>query len=151
MYTIKQICNQKEALVKVQEGNGDKNKKSVPIYDGLSDQELFLITINEFPILMDSFPAMVSNANINKTINSFRECIHSDAKRYVNQIVTTGNTATEDTFNNEVLELTENIIGEEAHEDQVAYLRRTAKPHGRSLQAWIQHIQHINGLLPHMK
>lgn len=121
------------------------------LYDGVGENESYLLTINEFSILIDSFPAMITNANINRTINSFRDCIRNKAKWYFSTIVTAGGAATDQTFTDKMWDLTALVIGDEAHGDQIVYLRRTTKSYGSSIHAWIERIQHINGLLPNVQ
>lgn len=71
---------------------------------------------------------MITNQNINDTINFFGDYIRNSAKKIFNCLVTKGAIDTYQTFQDEVWELTSSILGADAYGDQIAYLRRTTKP-----------------------
>ena len=53
----------------------NSNKKYVPIYAGTLNKESFLVTVEKFSVLIESYPLMQDTARINSMINSFRNCI----------------------------------------------------------------------------
>ena len=141
---------QNEVTIRVPSSATEKEKKYVLLYDGTLNKEFYLITVYEFSVLIESYPVMHKAAQINTTINSFHDCIRSTAKTQFNSLVTTGNTATYQTFQTDIWALTEIILGPTALKDQLAYLRRTQKPNSLNIPKWLARIKAVNTLLPHI-
>jgi len=141
---------QKEVTICVPSNATEKEKKYVPLYDGMLNKESYPIMVNEFSVLVKSYPLMSDPRRINSRINSFHDCIRSTVKTQFNSLVTTGANAPSATFQADIWALTEIILGPAALHDQLAYLRRTQKPSDSNILEWLARIKKINTLLPHI-
>ena len=139
----------KEVTIRVPSSATEKEKKYVPLYDGTLNKESYLIMVNEFSVLIESYPLMRDPARMKSTINSFRDCIRSTAKTQFNSLCIAGVNATYATFQADVWALTELILGPTALRKQLAYLRRTQKLNNHSIPEWLARIEAINTLLPY--
>ena len=70
----------KEVMIHVPSSATEKEKKYVPLYNCTLNKESHLIMVNEFSVLIESYPLMRNPARINSTINSFCDCIQLISK-----------------------------------------------------------------------
>ena len=130
-------------------GNGETEKKSVPIYNGNTSNEVYLQMLNKLSVLLKSHPEMKQERDAANTINSFRYFLRGAPKENFNGTITIP--AIYLIYVADARTLTTDIMGPTALRDKLAYLRRTPKPNSLTIEKWINRIEAINTLLPHFQ
>ena len=97
--------------IRVPSSATEKEKKYVPLYDGMLNKESYLMMVNELSVLIGSYPLMTDPARINSTINSL-------AKTKFNTLCTAGANATYATFWTDIWALTKLVLGPMALREQ---------------------------------
>jgi len=134
--------------------NSKDHKKYIPIYKD-STEEDFLETIQEFKTLLVNYPTMLEDdQQVANSQLQFQDCLRGetlrDYKRITQEYSVYTTPSKEENFASILWELTSEVMGDRASQDQMAYLRRTNKPRSLTVKKWISRIQNINALLPHM-
>ena len=129
----------------VPKADGTTFKKKIPIYRTGSD-ERFLQVMETIRNLITNYAETTDNDHIAQTIADLGECFAGPAKSTFNRIVRT-NAPTEVTLAEDLWEFTEEILPDNAYDDQCEYLRSTKKPMGLTSKDWIQRIEEINSYL----
>lgn len=128
--------------------DGEVVKLEIPKFNNESDEYL-LLTLREFNDMTVTYD-LFTLLNGSKVYDRFRRCLSGDALDTWNGLIV-GKTKDSTNFKTAQLELVETLIGDEAHDDQVEYLKDTRKPHDMDVSKWIQRMKTINSYLPTLK
>ena len=128
--------------------DGEVVKLEIPKFNNESDEYL-LLTLREFNDMTVTYD-LFTLLNGAKVYDRFRRCLSGDALDTWNGLIV-GKTKDATNFKTAQLEMVETLIGDEAHDDQVEYLKDTRKPHDMDASKWIQRMKTINSYLPTLK
>ena len=126
--------------------NGEREKKYVPIYkDGIEEE--FLDTMQEFKTLLVNYPTMLeNNQQIANAQLLFQNCLRGetlrDCKRIMQEFEQYTFPTREQNFASTLWELTNEVIGDRAIQDQMAYLRKTGKPRSLTVKVDLEDPKH---------
>ena len=121
--------------------NNEKLKRKVRIFRSGQD-ERFLETIANLRNIIVDYPLTTDAANIANTVSQMKECFAGPARADFTRVMR--NNPTEDELGEDFWEFTEEILPENAAEEQATYLRTTKKPMKLTAKEWIKQMQVIN-------
>ena len=131
----------KEVRIDFQENkDSEKIRLTFPIYDDQEEMEILLKLLREF------FHALVRHewwetAGETKVYRYFERCLVGNAvDMWINIVVTKD----QDTWSGNICDLVERLIGKEAYEAQLDYLKETKKPRSRTMRKRLMRIKSIN-------
>ena len=118
--------------------------------DGDESIELLLTLIKDFDNMVSTY-GLFTELTVTKVIDRFRRCLSGTALEDWDLIRSTTPANTRDAFLACKFELIEEILDDEAVENQVQYLKRTKKPRSVEVKRWIKRMRLINSFLPKME
>ena len=118
----------------------------MPIYKDGTDEE-FLDTMQEFKTLLVNYPTMLEDdQQIANSQLLFQNCLRGgtirDCKRIMQEFEQYTIPTREQNFASTLLELTNEVIGDKASQDQMAYLRKTSKPRSLTVKVDLEDPKH---------
>ena len=127
-------------------------RTELPIYDDTSMED-YLRIVREFYALVGERPQLTDNAIAAGTASIFRQALRGQASMTfqfaIQQLPNQRPQSFQDVIDC-VTETSVNILGHEAHTNQIAYLRDTKKPRALTIDEWFRRIMNINMCLPYM-
>ena len=121
---------------------GGTLKRKIAIYQAGSEEQ-FMETIGAIRNILSEYELTTNAANISNTASQIKDCFAGPARADFQRVVTQANTD-EDTLGEELWEFTEEMLPENAADEQARYLRSTKKPVKLTAKEWIKRIQVIN-------
>mmetsp|Transcript_57964 Transcript_57964/g.67648 ORF Transcript_57964/g.67648 Transcript_57964/m.67648 type:complete len:302 (+) Transcript_57964:88-993(+) len=108
--------------------------------------EILLLLIREYKDKVKTYD-LHNLLTDEQVFDMFRRCLGGDALDTWDGLITS-KTKNKTNFDNAMLELVETLMGEDAGEEQLLYLRETKKPSELKVQSWIRRMKAINAYLP---
>jgi hypothetical protein len=133
--------------------DGMAEKTKINVYEDGTDEQ-YLKMIKEFQNYLQTFEIW-ENENAGRIVyRNFRRCISGATKDLWDEISASDQTAVEDrtelNFGVSLDKLTRAVLGVDALDNQIEYLKETKKPEKMSVKQWINRIKNINSYLPLM-
>ena len=119
-------------------------KENIPIYTDEND-ECLLETLKEFENVTSTYELWETEADT-IVYARFRRCLKGSARDSWDSIIE-GQLKSQENFEEQILALSEEVLGLDAEENQKEYLKNTPKPNNMSVKIWLRRIKHINGLV----
>ena len=106
----------------------------------------------EFQNYLETFEIWENENAARIVYRNFRRCISGATKDLWDQINTINEDEERDelTFSSHMAKLTRAVLGVDAFDNQIEYLKETPKPENMSVKQWINRIRNINSYLPLM-
>ena len=108
--------------------------------------EILLLLIREYKDMVETYD-LFKLLTAEQVFDMFRRCLGGDALDTWNGIITPM-TKNKTNFDKAMLKMVEVLMGEDAGEEQLIYLRETKKPPELNVQAWLRKMKAINAYLP---
>ena len=124
-------------------GRNTKVKLQLPVYEDQEKFEILLKLLREFQAAIDRYDLWTKGSDT--VYDFFQQCLRGDARDAWETSVTDEDEAS---WNTNVADFVENTIGEDAHEDQIDYLKGTKKPHHMAVKKWFLRLKTIKTYLP---
>ena len=127
--------------------------EKIAVYDDTAKED-YLRTLAEYREILLDYPHLQTDLEATTTCRILKRCLKGSAKNSCSRVVAGVNNGVIDT--NEVLKLvieetTSAILGLNAHDNQIEYLRTAKKPRKLSVEQWMRRIQNINLHLVNME
>ena len=133
--------------------NARTESEKVAEYDDTAKED-YLRTLAQFKEILLDYPYLQSNNEAPTACRIFKRCLKGSAKESYSRAVAGVNRGTINTnlqLEEVVEEITNRILGRNAYDNQIEYLRTTKKPRKLTVNEWIQRIQNINLHLVNME
>ena len=122
---------------------GEKLKRKMNIFRSGTDEE-FLQHMEDIRTIITDYPLTTDAAHLANTVSQIKECFAGPARADYIQAMPAGAAADEETLAEGLWAFTEEVLPENAAEEQATYLRTTKKPMKLSSKDWIKRINIIN-------
>ena len=125
--------------------------EKLPVYDDTAAED-YIRSIKEFFTILEDDERLKEDDNVKETSNFFRKMMKGEARAtYTEKIDELPNGLTDIDALLEVLNNTSiEILGQDAFDNQIEYLKKTKKPKKLSVDEWLKRIRNINGALPYI-
>ena len=126
--------------------NPTTESEKIAVYDDTAKED-FLRTLAEYREVLIDYPHLQQDANATTACRIFKRCLKGSAKNSCSRAVATVNGGVIDTnarLETVVEETTSMILGLNAYDNQLEYLKTTKKPRKLSVEEWMRRIQNIN-------
>ena len=126
---------------------GEKLELTFPIYDNQEDYEILLKLLRDFNKAIDRYSLWVCVGEA-RVYDYFQRCLSGAALDAWTGVV---DDEKQEVWEDNIADLIERILGEDAHENMVDYLKDTKKPNNMSIKGWLMRMQAINTYLPFLE
>ena len=141
-----------EIKMKIMDSAGDvseeKIRVSIPKYND-TENEILLMTCKEMLNVVSTYE-LFKNEKGERVFDRFRQNLGGAALDAWDDAVT-GVSKTEHYFKEAINELVEEIMGDEAYEEQYEYMTETMKPKDLDVASWTRQLRKMNSYLPFLK
>ena len=128
--------------------DGETEEVDLPLYTSDSPKTTTVHLCREFFNMVDTYD-LFDAESAPRVYNRFRRCLQGIPRDEWDD-TTDGITKTKDAFLVTLKMFLQDIVGDEAHQDQDTYLRQTRKPDDMSIDRWIQQILTYNNNLEYI-
>ena len=130
---------------------GTKYQEKLPIYDDTAAED-YIRAVKEFFIVLGDDEKLKEDDNVRETAKFFRKMMKGEAKvTFSKKIEEMDNGLTDmNTLLSVLNETSKEILGQDAFDNQMEYLKKTKKPKKLIVDEWLKRIRNINGALPYI-
>lgn len=123
-----------------------KVKLEFPIYEEQENQELLIKLIRQFHKAVENYDLFTLLGEV-EVYDRFKQCLEGDALDTWEAIVVDTDQAT---WEDNLAQLVEVLIDDEAFSNQKDYIQETRKPNSMTMKRWILRLKAINSYLPYL-
>ena len=126
--------------------NPRTESEKLAVYDDTAKED-YLRTLAEYREVLIDYPHLQNDANATTACRIFKRCLKGSAKNTCSRAVAAVNGGVIDTnghLETVLQETTSVILGINAYDNQMEYLKTTKKPRKLSVDDWMRRIQNIN-------
>jgi hypothetical protein len=141
-----------QITIKCKDADGYENKEECPIFTNGTQNEVLIQTIETIIVLGNRYDWKESGAREEKLYyQNFGRAMKGEPSKKWEGLIESIRTKTADNFKTKVVELVEEITGEDAYKDQMKYLVDTPQPANFTTAEWCDRVAVINAELVWLK
>jgi len=141
-----------QITIKCKDADGYENKEECPIFTNGTQNEVLIQTIEQIIVLGNRYDWKESGAGKEKLYyQNFGRALKGEPSKKWEGLIESIRTKTVDNFKSKVVELVEEIIGEDVYKDQLKYLMDTPQPTNFTTAEWCDRVAVINAGLVWLK
>ena len=141
-----------QITIKCKDADGYKNKEECPIFTNGTQNEVLIQTIETIIVLGNRYDWKESGAGKEKPYyQNFGRAMKGEPSKKWEGLIESIRTKTADNFKTKVVELVEEIMGEDVYKDQMKYLVDTPQPANFTTTEWCDRVAVINAGLVWLK
>ena len=141
-----------QITIKCKDADGNENQEECPIFTNGTHNEVLIQTIETIIVLGDRYDWKESGVGKEKLYyQNFGRALKGEPSKKWEGLIQTIRTKTVDNFKTKVVELVEEIMGEDVYKDQLKYLVDTPQPANFTTAEWCDRVAVINAGLIWLK
>jgi hypothetical protein len=141
-----------QITIKCKDAEGNENKEECPIFTNGTQNEVLIQTIEQIIVLGNRYDWKESGAGKEKLYyQNFGRALKGEPSKKWEGLIASIRTETVDNFKSKVVELVEEIMGEDVYKDQLKYLMDTPQPTNFTTAEWCDRVAVINAGLVWLK
>ena len=148
-YGNKNSTNLPQITIKCTDADGKENKEECPIFADGTQHEVLIQTIETIFVLGNRYNWKEGKEKL--YYQNFGRALKGQPSKKWEGLLESVRAKTFDNFKSKVIELVEEIMGEDVHKDQIKYLTETPQPTNLATTKWCDRVAVINAGLVFLK